>query len=158
MTAGVSVDGLGRTGTGGGAELLGGGVIAGTGMFLALNSWLSKGSAPSRNRKSATNNTATLGSCWPTPPAPPRSAVVVRCQEQTHNSLRQCECVFDPGRRVSRSAEIQQMWPLYPLFFFFSRVAKSRARAETRSVPSCTSGEPGLPGDGVLVARSGAAV
>lgn len=109
MNAGVSVDGLGW-------PLLSRGVIAGSGMFLALNSSLSKGSADSRNRKSATNNTATHGSCWLTPPAP-LPTVVVCCQEQTHNRRRERECVFvwiQDARSAGR-AEIQQMWPLFIL-------------------------------------------
>lgn len=88
--------------------------------------------------------------------------VVVCCQEQTHNRRRERECVFVriQDARSAGGAEIQQMWPLFILFRMNANAPQSRARApsgEARPIPSCTSEEPSLPGDGVLLAWTGAA-
>lgn len=90
--------GLGRTGTGGGADRAQRRCYRWPGMFLARNSWLSKGSADSRNRKSATNNTATHGSCWLTPRAPP---LALARRRRTADAGRVCVWP-DPRRWVSR--------------------------------------------------------
>lgn len=57
-------------------------------MFLGRKPSLPMGSADSRNRKSAPNNTATQDASSPLP------AVVVCCQEPTHNRPGQRERVF----------------------------------------------------------------
>lgn len=95
--------GLGRTGTRGGADWAQRRCYRWPGMFLARNSWLSKGSADSRNRKSATNNTATHGSCWLTPRAPPLALARRR--------RRPSVCLTSPTALGQPGLHTQQMWP-----------------------------------------------